>query len=292
MADIPLSQVSFFASATLTLAAPARNRSQVWWDDRFPYRRPLMIAAPPTGLEAGHPVTVVLSSGLVTRGKVQDDFDDIQIAQITSYAPERWRVLSRKVENTPAGIVVTFDTKEAMLSDAVSEREYFVHYGFKASTGIPLTKTYVENPYPIEIAFDDAGISYTRPDNHWKDGVSAISQAKATFVFYGDQVRLYSDKGPNYGIAEIQIDDEDWQMVDLYASADAADEIVFERAGLDDMKHTLRVRVSGEKNSASTLNTINVKKITYRKYVVITNPQEELDGRMMWTSVFGGVTNG
>jgi hypothetical protein len=292
MADIEYGSLYLNMYATLTLSTPVLNRSQVWWDDRFPYRRPITIVAPPTGLEEGHPVKLVLSSDLVTRGKIEADLDDIQIAQITDYAPERWRVLSRKAEATTEGIIVTFDLKEAIEPDEISEREYFIHYGFKATTGMPRTKDYVDNPYPVLVEPDDAGISYTRPDNHWADGVSGISQAKATFVFYGDQVRLYSDKGPNAGIAEIQIDDEDWVMVDTYASAAAADQIIFERTGLDNMKHTLRVRVSGEKNSSSTSNTINIKKITYRKYVVVTNTKEELDPRMMWTSVFGGVTNG
>lgn len=292
MPDIVLDPLSFTAAASMTLSTPARNRSQVWWDDTFPYRRPITIAAPPTGIEEGHPVRVILTSNLVTKGKVQDDLSDIQVAQITSYAPERWRVLSRKVESTPSGIVVTFNTKAAILPDQVSEREYFIHYGCKLSASLPYTRTYVEEPYPIVVNYDDSGISYTRPDNHWKDGVSGISQAKATFVFYGDQVRLYSDKGPNYGIAEIQLDDEDWTMVDLYTSAETPSQVVLQRTDLDNTKHVLRIRVSGEKNSSSTLNTINIQELRYRKYVIVTDSPEEMDGRLMWTSVFGGITNG
>lgn len=264
------------------------SRSQVWWDNFYPYRRPLRIASPPTGVERYHPVTIALSSELIRQGKVRSDLRDIEVVQLISASPERWKPLSKEVISTDSGLTIHFNLPIAMEPNAVSYYEYFLYYG-KKSTNIGMTRQYVYDPYPLVVQKDDAGITYTKPDTHWVDGEAQIIGAKATFAFYGDQIKVYANTGDNYGIVEVQIDDEEWSLVDLFSSVDQSAMAVYSREGLSSGKHVLRYRVSGEKNSSSSSVRINLDSITYRKKIEAESNIEEVDNRLVWTSVFGGL---
>jgi hypothetical protein len=270
------------------------DRAQAWWNHLYPYRRRIKITAPPSGLEAGHPITVYLDrASIVGQNKVLGSFEDMEVLYLASSAPEHWKAVSRNITETDTQIIVKFDTVAALAENAVSDAAYYVYYGNKSLKNKPLTRTYTPatRTYPLTVNWNDPGITFTRAGQWWSDNVSDVRHAKASFSFYGDQIKLHADKGPAYGIAEVQIDDGAWEQVDLYANSSNAvsDTEVYNQTGLSEDRHTIRVRVSGNKNPSASSTQINLTKITYRKNPTVVDVKEETDATMLWGSIFGGV---
>lgn len=85
-------------------------------------------------------------------------------------------------------------------------------------------------------------------DNYW----SNEPEAYLTFAFTGTSLKYYSTKANNIGIAAFSIDNGEEQMVDLYQAAKADQQMVYEVNGLPSGSHTLKVRVTGNKNTAAS----------------------------------------
>jgi hypothetical protein len=73
------------------------------------------------------------------------------------------------------------------------------------------------------------------------------------FTFKGSTVRWIGSKSSNHGIAEVYVDGVLQQTVDTYASASAANQMLYEKRGLSESGyHTFRILVTKEKRSTST----------------------------------------
>lgn len=85
-------------------------------------------------------------------------------------------------------------------------------------------------------------------DNYW----SNAKDAYLTFGFTGTSLKYYSTKAGNIGIAAFSIDDGQEQLIDLYQANKADQQLVYEINGLTPGSHTLKVRVTGDKNQAAS----------------------------------------
>jgi hypothetical protein len=74
---------------------------------------------------------------------------------------------------------------------------------------------------------------------------------KATFKFRGTSIAWRGYRGPDGGIARVELDGVA-QEVDTYAAAQKFQEVVFTATGLADTNHTLTIEVTGRKNPAAT----------------------------------------
>jgi hypothetical protein len=75
--------------------------------------------------------------------------------------------------------------------------------------------------------------------------------AKATFRFQGTSVRWIGFRAPWAGIARVYVDDVFISELDLYATTDTPQSVIFSRTGLSSGPHTLTVESTGRKNPAS-----------------------------------------
>ncbi len=85
-------------------------------------------------------------------------------------------------------------------------------------------------------------------DNHW----SSATNAYYTFQFTGRQARVYASVAANGGIAAFSVDNGAETYVDTYAPTRMDDVFLFATPTLGQGVHTLKVRVTGLKNAAST----------------------------------------
>lgn len=85
-------------------------------------------------------------------------------------------------------------------------------------------------------------------DNYW----SNTTDSSLEFKFTGTTLKYYSTKAGNIGIAAFSIDNGEEQRVDLYQANKADQQLAYEVSGLTPGSHTLKVRVTGEKNAASS----------------------------------------
>jgi O-Glycosyl hydrolase family 30/Ricin-type beta-trefoil lectin domain-like len=85
-------------------------------------------------------------------------------------------------------------------------------------------------------------------DNHW----SSSANDDYTLQFNGQQVRVYASMAPNGGIAAFSVDAGSETYFDTYAATRVDDVFLFATPTLASGTHTLKVRVTGLKNAAST----------------------------------------
>src|SRR6185503_15736578 len=78
-----------------------------------------------------------------------------------------------------------------------------------------------------------------------------IAGAKLTLKFRGTSITWQSGRGPDFGIARVQLDGGAVTEVDTYSPAPKFQEVVFRANGLADASHTLTIEATGRKNDAS-----------------------------------------
>jgi hypothetical protein len=81
---------------------------------------------------------------------------------------------------------------------------------------------------------------------------SVVAGDKVTLPFRGTAISLIGYRGPDAGIASIQIDSAPATEVDMYAPTAIFQPIVFTAIGLGDVNHTMTVTATGRKSAASS----------------------------------------
>lgn len=80
-----------------------------------------------------------------------------------------------------------------------------------------------------------------------------------SYKFHGTGAAVFAKLGRDYGVAEIKIDNGDWQEIDLYSDTDKYGRCVYVASELTDGRHTLTMRV---KSGAINLDYIAVNETT------------------------------
>ncbi|MFD0693620.1 glycoside hydrolase [Paenibacillus sp. GCM10027628] len=94
-------------------------------------------------------------------------------------------------------------------------------------------------------------------DNHW----SGNAGDTYTVAFNGSQALIYAAKDSNEGIAAVSIDNGPETEVDLYAASRSDNQFVYSTPTLPSSAHTLKVRVTGRKNPASSFTYVPADRI-------------------------------
>jgi hypothetical protein len=81
---------------------------------------------------------------------------------------------------------------------------------------------------------------------------TATAGEKVTVPFRGTAISWIGFRGPDAGIAQVQVDGGAPTQVDLYSPAATFQPVVFTATGLADANHTLTIQATGVKNAAST----------------------------------------
>lgn len=265
-------------------------RSQVWWNKAYTYRRILQVQPNDEGFEVDHPLHIVLAKDTVRQGKVNPDGSDIEVLRLVLDVPETWTVVPKMIEDSDTEFVITWPNQVEIPPNTTVRGTYYVYYGNTTLVGAPTdTPEYIPLEWPVSMSYNSSRITYTRPGEHWVDGIGLEDGAKATLQFYGSNVRLMSDIGPSWGISEIQIDEGDWIQADLFSPTISEYEEVFSTYGLSMGYHTIRIKRSGFKAASATDYNINIKSIDYTRHNGVANIDEEADETLMWGSAIGGV---
>jgi GH43 family beta-xylosidase len=94
-------------------------------------------------------------------------------------------------------------------------------------------------------------------NDHWAGGAGV----SATVRFSGTKVALLSVVDRGNGIAAISIDGGPERRVDYYSSIRVGEQLVYVSPTLPRGSHTLKVRVTGEKNPASSSTQVSIDRI-------------------------------
>ncbi|MCP3137945.1 Ig-like domain-containing protein [Pyxidicoccus xibeiensis] len=93
------------------------------------------------------------------------------------------------------------------------------------------------------------------------DHYSSAANASYAVLFDGTQVRLYGSAAPHHGIASVSIDNGTAVDVDFYSATRQDQKLLWTSPTLAAGTHTLRVTVSGRKNTASSGYVINADRV-------------------------------
>ncbi|MBA4055205.1 MAG: hypothetical protein C0490_10870, partial [Marivirga sp.] len=106
--------------------------------------------------------------------------------------------------------------------------------------------------------FQYAGGGWTNGTNSSKSylyetvSFSNVATNFATLTFVGNKVELSTSKASHHGIAGVSIDNGPEIMVDLYSATRQDFSTVFNSGVLTEGNHTIKIRVTGTKNSSSS----------------------------------------
>jgi fibronectin type 3 domain-containing protein len=131
-----------------------------------------------------------------------------------------------------------------------------------AAAALIIDAAAVVSSSPYENTSDSITLSGTWAVNsHTSDSGGSSSAAKSAgdygqIAFRESGVRWVSRTGPSLGIAEVYLDDVLVDTVDLYSPTQKFQQTVFQRDGLADGNHKLRIVRTGTRNAASSGNDI------------------------------------
>ncbi|MDX3764065.1 hypothetical protein [Streptomyces sp. AK02-04a] len=100
--------------------------------------------------------------------------------------------------------------------------------------------------------------------------VSATTGAAYDASFNGSQATLYAPVGPGNGIAGVSVDGGNEVAIDTYSSQADCSRPAFTTRVLPYGHHTIRVRVTGQKNEAASATTIGTNMLAYARQVNAT----------------------
>lgn len=131
-------------------------------------------------------------------------------------------------------------------------------FGTESTTTVPVVTTVQDSVTGTGInQFEFVGNWSSGPVDHWSNTTDDYYQVR----FDGTQIKLYAALDPGHGIAAVSIDGGPEVDVDLYASARADTSLVFTSDVLSQGTHTLKVRVSGRKNSTASNDYVVADKV-------------------------------
>lgn len=118
-------------------------------------------------------------------------------------------------------------------------------------------------------------------DSHWSEGTGSYY----TFHFSGQQARVFASMAPDGGIAAFSVDNGGDTYFDTYAATRADNVFLFATSTLPQGIHTLKVRVTGLKNPASTglaifadrVDVVSMTSSVGQGIYTITNSKNGLD---------------
>lgn len=255
-----------------------------WWNGSYSLRRNIRFT-PSTDLEinAGYPLNVSFNyNTLVNSNKVRPDFADFQVVHWNGTANT---VIPHQITIVDENVFVQFNAVSAITS---TNTDYYIYMANSSLYNTPTVAAYVPADYVIDTsATSGVGLSFTKPTEDWIEGLSTVAGAKATFTFFGINARLVVEKGPNRGILELILDNGQSILIDCYSSV-TGQQVVYTTSGLSLARHNVRMRVTGDKNSASTDIHVKIVKFEYSKYVLGVDLGEELNTALSSRRIFIG----
>ncbi|MBM9510390.1 beta-galactosidase [Actinacidiphila acididurans] len=121
--------------------------------------------------------------------------------------------------------------------------------------------------------------NYTGGDYQHTESFSSTAGDSVTVPFTGTGVKWISNLDGNHGIADVYLDGTKVSTVDLYGATKQNQYVAYRASGLSDGPHTLRIQVTGNRNSAAsgtfvTIDAIDVANGTAAAAPVYTVPQQ------------------
>lgn len=150
------------------------------------------------------------------------------------------------------------------LTDATASNGSAVQFG---------VQSYTTDINDTDFTYSPGWLTSTGPDKYLEnDSYSITTNATATYTFTGVQIELYAAKDVHHGIAAVSIDNGTEVMIDMYAASRQEGVLLYTSPQLTAAQHTFKVRVTGNKNAASTNVVVAIDKAVIRNLGMSPTP--------------------
>jgi len=133
--------------------------------------------------------------------------------------------------------------------DAFDVQAPIVSHLQETDPGVVYSGTWTQDP---SAAWSGGGVATVPDPPHGGARFTTTAGDKITLTFRGTSIAWQSGRGPDFGIATVQVDGGAPAEVDTYSPATKFQEVVFKATGLADAVHKLTITATGRKNAAST----------------------------------------
>lgn len=99
-----------------------------------------------------------------------------------------------------------------------------------------------------------------------------------SYTFNGTKIQWYGEKNVALGIVGVSIDGGPEQMIDPYATSRTEQNLLYTSADLPSGSHTLKVRITGQKNAASTGTYASADRVDVTSFSGATTPPPAAQG--------------
>lgn len=140
-------------------------------------------------------------------------------------------------------------------------------------------------------------LSFINNESNWNAGVSKNTGASLMGTFTGPNIKIYCDKGPDYGKFKMRIisyDENanneivlDWQEIDLYNQIKEENILVFSKTNLLFKNYFFEIISNYEKNILSSDGKINIKSYSFSLNNYLTLEKEEISSSLLGRVVTG-----
>ena len=142
-------------------------------------------------------------------------------------------------------------------------------------------------------------LSFINSESDWKTGVSKNPGASLIGTFTGPNLKLYCDKGPDFGKFKLRIISYgdniqafnttvvDWQEIDLYDQTKNENVLVFSKTNLSFKDYLFEIVCDHEKNILSSDGKVNIKSYSFSLNNYLTLNKEEISSSLLGRTVTG-----
>jgi hypothetical protein len=260
-----------------------------WFDTNYGFRRLLSIIPPTLDvIEEGWPLTVMIEKDLWhSMNKLRIDDLDVRIVYIDpdiAATPVQIAIPHKLVYPTDEEhmmmLHVVFNAeKEIMALEATPSMnmDYYLYYSNPKLVN-HATLPFSDSDFIIELTPDNYNYSLTfsRPNEHWIGGTSDKINAKFNLHFYGVNVMLTMMTGPDRGIVEIILDEQEPLYIDTYNAIDLEQVVYMTSHDLSPDFHDISCRVTGDKNPTSGSYSLEFVSFSYSIFVEAMQGSEEV----------------
>ena len=137
---------------------------------------------------------------------------------------------------------------KSVVVDAFDVEAPIVSHLQETDPDVAYSGTWTQDP---SAAWSGGGVASLPDPPHGGARFTTTAGDKITLKFRGTSITWQSGRGPDYGIASVQVDGGAPTDVDTYSPAQKYQDVVFKATGLADATHTLTIQATGRKNPAS-----------------------------------------
>ena len=131
---------------------------------------------------------------------------------------------------------------------------------------------------------DNGKVGYYDGSNSWDN----TPNDSVSITFNGTQIKFYGVVGAGHGIGAFSIDGSAETNVDFYATTDAGNTLLYTSPVLPAGQHTLKVRVTGQKNVKANWNGINPDRVDIISASGVTSVDDSVQGSGLNQFLYAG----